>query len=293
MSDLGVGSGKPALVLLHPFLLSGNVWQDVVPLLSSYHQVFTPTLLGHRGGPPVQRRPAAIWDVVDAAEEYLNERGLERPHLAGNSAGGFVALELARRGRAATVCALSPAGFWSTADGSKARADKKVHRTATLSRLAVPVGPLIFKSAIVRRFALRFLNTAYHGDRLAAATLNEMCRDTVGCTVINELFSTDEEQIAPLDPLPCPITIAWSEKDSLLPVANTARSPANGCLRRRSRCCPTSTTSNDRRSRPSRAHILRHRHLEAVVPTAPNVWWAVLPRGWVRRNALSRNGIRI
>ena len=69
MSDLGMGSGKPALVLLHPFLLSGNVWQDVVPLLSSYHQVFTPTLLGHRGGPPVQRRPATIWDVIDAAEE--------------------------------------------------------------------------------------------------------------------------------------------------------------------------------------------------------------------------------
>ena len=118
MSDLGVGSGKPALVLLHPFLLSGKVWQDVVPLLSSYHQVFTPTLLGHRGGPPVQRRPATIWDVIDAAEEYLNEHGLQRPHLVGNSAGGFVALELARRGRAATVCALSPAGFWSTADGS-------------------------------------------------------------------------------------------------------------------------------------------------------------------------------
>ena len=111
MSDLGVGSGKPALVLLHPFLLSGNVWQDVVPLLSSYHQVFTPTLLGHRGGPPVQRRPVTIWDVIDAAEEYLNEHGLQRPHLVGNSAGGFVALELARRGRAATVCALSPAGF--------------------------------------------------------------------------------------------------------------------------------------------------------------------------------------
>jgi len=80
MSDLGVGSGKPALVLLHPFLLSGNVWQDVVPLLSSYRQVFTPTLLGHRGGPPVQRRPVTIWDVIDAAEQYLNEHGLQRPH---------------------------------------------------------------------------------------------------------------------------------------------------------------------------------------------------------------------
>ena len=123
MSDLGVASGKPALVLLHPFLVSGKVWQDVVPRLSSYHQVFTPTALGHSGGPPVQRRPVTIWDVIDAAEEYLNEHGLERPHLAGNSMGGFVALELARRGRAATVCALSPAGFWSTGDGSRPRDD--------------------------------------------------------------------------------------------------------------------------------------------------------------------------
>lgn len=141
VSDFVMASDKPPLVLLHPFLLSGNVWRDVVPLVSSYHQVFTPTLLGHCGGPPVQRRPVRIWDVIDAAEEYLDEHGLHRPHLAGNSMGGFVALELARRGRAATVCALSPAGFWSTGNGSRARgpaggvrwwplATNKVHKSA-------------------------------------------------------------------------------------------------------------------------------------------------------------------
>jgi hypothetical protein len=52
--------------------------------------------------------------------------------------GGFVALELARRGRAATVCALSPAGFWSTGDGSQARAGNKVDMIAMMCRLAVP-----------------------------------------------------------------------------------------------------------------------------------------------------------
>jgi pimeloyl-ACP methyl ester carboxylesterase len=147
VSDFLMASDKPPLVLLHPFLLSGNVWRDVVPLVSSYHQVFTPTLLGHCGGPPVQRRPVRIWDVIDAAEEYLNEHGLQRPHLAGNSMGGFVALELARRGRAATVCALSPAGFWSTGDGSLARAANKVHRIAAMCRLTRPAAPLVFKSA--------------------------------------------------------------------------------------------------------------------------------------------------
>ena len=44
--------------------------------------------------------------------------------------------------------------------------------------------------------------------------------DSVACTVtVDEVFSNDDGQIAPLDPLPCPITLAWSEKDSLLPVA--------------------------------------------------------------------------
>lgn len=211
---------KSPVVLLHPFLVSGSVWQDVVPLLSSYHQVFTPTLLGHSGGPQVQRRPATIWDVIDAAETYLDENGLQRPHIAGNSLGGFVAIELARRGRASTVCALSPAGFWTDGRGSPARAPaaRKVHRLAVMSRLSGPVGPLVFKSAVVRRFSLRFLNSARHGDRLTADKVVALTRTVVACSVANEVLSTDEEHVAPLDPLPCPITLAWSEKDSMFPV---------------------------------------------------------------------------
>ena len=176
------------------------------------------TALGHRGGPPVQRRPATIWDVIDAAEEYLNEHGLQRPHLVGNSAGGFVALELARRGRAATVAPCRPLASGRPPTARSRGRTRKCCGAPRCLALATPVGPLIFKSATVRRLALRFLNTAYHGDRLAAARLNELCQDTVGCTVTNELFSTDDEQIAPLDPLPCPITIPHGQrKNSLLP----------------------------------------------------------------------------
>lgn len=215
-----MGSDKSPVVLLHPFLVSGLVWQDVAPLLSGYHQVFTPTLLGHSGGPHMQRRPVTIWDVIDAAEAYLDENGLQCPHLVGNSLGGFVAIELARRGRASTVCALSPAGFWSTEPGlpTRAAAGRKVQKVAIMSRLAVPVGPLIFKSAVVRRISLRFLNSARHGERVSTDKLVEMTRIVAECSVSRELLSTDEEQVAALDPLPCPITLAWSEKDSLLPV---------------------------------------------------------------------------
>ena len=115
-----------AVVLLHGLNASGDAWQDVVPLLRSYHEVYAPTAIGHRGGPPVQRRPATIRDVVDWAERYLDEQDLQHPHLVGHSMGGFVAIELARRGRAATVCALSPGGFWSSGDGLRKRTVAKV-----------------------------------------------------------------------------------------------------------------------------------------------------------------------
>jgi pimeloyl-ACP methyl ester carboxylesterase len=210
-----MASKLPPVVLMHGIAMSGSVWQDVVPLLAIHHEVFTPTALGHRGGPPVQRRPVRIWDVIDAAEAYLNEAGLDRPHLAGNSMGAFVALELARRGRAESVCALSPAGFWS--DALRARAMNKVRRNVAMGRLTHPFIPLALKSAALRRLAMRYV-VAWHGDRVSAGRALEMTDDGIGCTVTSEVFSTDEEQIAPLDRLPCPITIAWAEKDALLPV---------------------------------------------------------------------------
>lgn len=218
-----MASDQSPLVLLHPFLVSGDVWHDVAAPLSSHHEVFTPTLLGHRGGPPVQRRPATIWDVIDAAEAYLDENGLQRPHLAGNSLGGFVAIELGRRGRAATVTALSPAGFWSTghgpAHGSAARKIRKIAVVSRLTALAGPVAHLMFKPAAVRGLSLRFLNSARHGDRVPAGELVELTRIVAACSVDREVLSTAAEQVAPLDPLPCPITLAWSEKDSIFPVA--------------------------------------------------------------------------
>ena len=116
-----MASDGSALVLLHGGGASGGAWQDVIPLVSGHHAVYAPTAPGHRGGPPVQRRPATAIDLVDWAERYLDEQGLQRPHLAGHSMGGYLAIELARRGRAATVCAFAPGGFWASGDGLRAK----------------------------------------------------------------------------------------------------------------------------------------------------------------------------
>ncbi|MEB4211592.1 alpha/beta fold hydrolase [Mycobacterium sp. 94-17] len=79
---------KPPLVLLHGLSASGGAWQDVIPRLMPYHQVYAPTLPGHRGGPPVRRPPVTSVNLVDWAQRYLDEQGLQRPHVAGHSLGG-------------------------------------------------------------------------------------------------------------------------------------------------------------------------------------------------------------
>jgi len=211
-------SDGPAIVLLHGLNASENAWQDVVPLLRSYSEVYAPTAIGHRGGPPVQRRPATIRDIVDWAERYLDEQHLQQPHLVGHSMGGFVAIELARRGRAATVCAISPGGFWSSGDGFREQTMGKALSGAAMARLLRPITPFVLKSSTMRRLWFQG-SAAVHGDRITAERGVEIIDDYLACTIGKEIFSTDDQQIAPLDPLPCPITLAWAEKDALIRVA--------------------------------------------------------------------------
>jgi pimeloyl-ACP methyl ester carboxylesterase len=218
MSDFVMASEKPPLMLLHGGGASSLGWQDVIPLLSPRYAVYAPTAPGHRGGPPVTRRPAKASDLVDWAEGYLDEQGLQSPHIAGHSMGGYIAVELARRGRASTVCAFAPGGFWASGDGLRERTLSTARRGAAMARVVRPFIPLVLRSPAVRR--TWFKAGACHGDRITRQRGIEIFDDLLGCTVIGEIFSTDDEWIGPLNPLPCPVTIAWGEKDTIVPVAD-------------------------------------------------------------------------
>ena len=109
-------------------MMSAGVWTDVIPLLTDHHEVMAPTAIGHRGGPPLAGK-ATIAALTDEAERALDARGIDRVHVAGNSMGGWTAIELARRGRALTVCAFSPAGAWTVGASDELRASHMVRRT--------------------------------------------------------------------------------------------------------------------------------------------------------------------
>ena len=104
-------------MLLHGFTDTWRTWELVLPALERHHDVLAPTLLGHAGGPPLEAEVGAAL-IAEAVERAMDEAGFETAHLVGNSLGGYVALQLAARGRADSVVALAPAGGWAVGDES-------------------------------------------------------------------------------------------------------------------------------------------------------------------------------
>src|SRR3954453_717030 len=105
------GSGAP-LVLLHGIGHTWRGWKPMLPLLEGRFDVLAVDMPGFGYSEPlpegVDSTPEAL---ADAVEDEMGRAGFDRAHIAGNSLGGWVALELARRGRAETVTAISPAGL--------------------------------------------------------------------------------------------------------------------------------------------------------------------------------------
>lgn len=208
------------LLLLHGVSNNHEVWRHVRTELSDRFDVRVPIALGHSGGQEVGRdaRPATIRMLVDHLERQMDEMQLSTAHVAGNSMGGWMALELARRGRARTVCALSPAGTWGP-DG-RPETNKRLRRSLRIARLTRPIAPIALRSPLIRRRAMHL--TAEHGDRLTRQDMLAVIDASLDCAVVEDLFDT-EESLAPLDPLPCPITIAWSRGDRVLPLESNGR----------------------------------------------------------------------
>jgi len=208
------GQGEP-LVLLHGILGSERTWNSVVPLVATHHDVIVPNLLGHSGGATVKERPVSIEHIIDDVERQLDELALEKVHLAGNSLGGWVAIELARRGRALTVCALSPSGTWDVDWEDVKSASKKMSSAVRDTRRSRAMLPLLARSKRLRHWILRL--STVHGERVSPAELLAGADDVLGCE-IGDLSAIAGAQIAPLNPPPCPITLAWSGCDRLFPV---------------------------------------------------------------------------
>lgn len=106
------GTGEP-LVLLHGLGSRRQAWKPVIDLVAPQREILAVDFPGFGESPPDSAGTAlTVTDYADAVQRFLAEVGLERPHLAGNSMGGGVALELGRRGAVRSATVISPIGFW-------------------------------------------------------------------------------------------------------------------------------------------------------------------------------------
>lgn len=107
------GSGAP-LLLLHGIGHHRQAWDPVVHILAAEREVIAVDLPGFGTSPALPDGvPYDLASVVPVLGSMCEALGVERPHVAGNSLGGLLALELGNRKLVRSVTALSPAGFWT------------------------------------------------------------------------------------------------------------------------------------------------------------------------------------
>jgi pimeloyl-ACP methyl ester carboxylesterase len=214
------GSGTP-LVCLHGFMDTWRTWELVLPALERRHDVLALTLPGHAGGPRLDPG-SSLEALIDAIEREFDAAGFAFAHLVGNSLGGYAALALAARGRAATVVAFAPAGGWAQGDSCRAellRSQLALH--GQMNQIAPHAAAAVATRALRRR-ATELITTNY--EHLPPDLLAHLLVGIASCRAagpmieqaLREDWALDAENIA------CPVRIVWGTADRLLPWPRSA-----------------------------------------------------------------------
>jgi pimeloyl-ACP methyl ester carboxylesterase len=210
------GSGPP-LVLLHGLGHRRQGWAPVLDLITPHREVLTVDLPGHGQSPPLGTGGHPVAVIAGQVAELLSGLGIDRPHVAGNSLGGAIALALAATGHAASVTALSPAGF--PARDSEVRYAKAIFTASLVTgRAVMPLVPRLSRSAAGRALLYGAMVT-----RPGLITPEQAHGDVAGFVAsgaaMRIVFAAPPRFTAPI-PDNVPVTIAWGTKDRVLPQSN-------------------------------------------------------------------------
>lgn len=209
-----VGSGAP-LVLVHGVGHRRQAWYPVLDRLAEHREVFLVDLPGHGESDPLVTEGRPIVDVLrDVFAEFLVQQELDRPHFAGNSLGGRVALEAGVAGHARSVTALSPAGFWRS-PFALAYTRRLFATMSRLSEALAPQAPRLSRTRAGRVLGFGWLMAHptridpelalgdVHAFRAAQPAMREI---VAAATMFTGKVVAD-----------VPVTIAWASRDAVLP----------------------------------------------------------------------------
>jgi pimeloyl-ACP methyl ester carboxylesterase len=207
------GIGEP-LLLVHGTGSSLRVWDPVVGRLAARRIVITVDLPGFGLSPPVQPgTPPTPAGFARILADFLREIRHDAAHVAGNSVGGWTALEMAKLGATRSVVALSPAGLW--------KGDAPLYNvlslrgTRRLSRLFDPLMPALLSRPLGRKLMM-WQNFA-HPERVPPHAAVEAARAFARSPGFDEhLDATIRERFSSGRSISIPVTVAFGERDRLL-----------------------------------------------------------------------------
>ncbi|MFV8184682.1 MULTISPECIES: alpha/beta fold hydrolase [unclassified Streptomyces] len=208
-----VGSGEP-LLLLHGIGHHRQAWDPVVDILATERDVIAVDLPGFGVSPALPDGLAYDLPTTTALfGAFCEALELERPHVAGNSLGGLIALELGREKLVRSVTALSPAGFWSQAERRYAFGMLTGMRQIA-RRLPLPLVQRLSRSAAGRTMLTSTIY-ARPGRRSPEAVVAETLALAQATGFDATLRAGTTVQFT--DDLPgLPVTVAWGTRDMLL-----------------------------------------------------------------------------
>ncbi|MGP3923413.1 alpha/beta fold hydrolase [Streptomyces sp. 8N616] len=208
-----LGSGEP-LLLLHGIGHHRQAWDPVLHVLATEREVVAVDLPGFGESPALPDGvPHDLETVVPALGALCEALELDRPHAAGNSLGGLLALDMGREKLVRSVTALSPAGFWTQAERRYAFGVLRGMRTG--ARLLPPPVVERLSRTTAGRAVLVSSIYARPGRRSpeAAAAETRALREATG---FHSTLSAGRDVLFTHDVPGVPVTIAWGTRDRLL-----------------------------------------------------------------------------
>jgi pimeloyl-ACP methyl ester carboxylesterase len=208
-----VGTGEP-LLLLHGIGHHRQAWDPVVDILATERDVIAVDLPGFGASPALPDGLASdLSTVAPVLGLFCEALELDRPHVAGNSLGGLLALELGREKLVRSVTALSPAGFWTPAERRYAFA------VLLTMRQAAQKAPLPLVERLARTAAGRTVLTstiyARPGRRSPEAVVAETLALAHAAGFAETLRAGTSVQFTE-DVPGLPVTVAWGTRDRIL-----------------------------------------------------------------------------
>jgi pimeloyl-ACP methyl ester carboxylesterase len=206
------GSGTP-LVLIHGIGHRWQAWEPVLDQLTQHHEVIAFDLPGFGLSPvPQGGMPKDMTGTVVHVGEFFEQLGLDHPHVAGNSLGGAIALELAAAGVVASATAFSPAGFFTEPERKKAIRALGLMRATTFQPTAVLKWGLARPAIRAQSFGQLVVHPERISPERALGDTLALRRGRGFWPVVRS--SRDYAYSGKPD---VPVTVAWGDHDRILP----------------------------------------------------------------------------